>query len=402
MAGIEYLPQDKWEAGTGRQVILKGDFAKIGYAIIELPGLIQVPDIVWVDATSVKVPATADCPAAVLMSGFPNILHLGAMVSGGLSDGKYRANTADTTMDFDVAASLWGLEKASQWYAIFALAADADAVFTIKAMPFMRVKSQASQVISLGNLVTPATGIGYGFVTDELVDGLVYFLSGASRGLLRNITANNNDSGTGGTITYDGAALSVAEGDVFIVLPPGTNFRFLGGIYNDASSNIITVYSCSESQTINFDTAGTHPFIVPPGVFVIRQAVVVGAGGGGAAHGGGGGAVEIYGGIPVNPGDYVEIVTGAGGYGGGPAGSSSYGTLPAAAGGDSTGTGGVASVTSCQYRQNQADGFTSPDNAGRDSGLHLGAGSGVGVGETPGGGGALGYYGAPGGVYVSW
>ena len=236
--GFLNLPKAKWWAAL-RQVILKADFQDIETALLEAHGLIQVPNIAWVDTTAVKVPATADCPAAVLMSGFPNILHPGGMVSGGLSDGKYRTNVADTTMDFDVAPSFWGAEKVSQWYAIFALAADADAVFTIKAMPFMRVKSQATQTISLGNLTTPATGIGYGFTTDALIGGMVYVLSGASKGLIRAITANNNDNGTGGTITYSGAALTLAAGDWFVVLPPGTNFRWLGDIFNNSSGNLV-------------------------------------------------------------------------------------------------------------------------------------------------------------------
>jgi len=235
--GFLNLPKAKWWE-TLRKVIVKSDFKDIETALLEAPGLVRVPNIVWVDATAVKVPATADCPAAVLMSGFPNILHPGAFVSGGLSDGKYRVNVADATMDFDVAASLWGTEKVSQWYLIYALAGNADPTFTIKAMPFMRVKSQASQVISLGTLETPATGIGYGVATDEWAGGMVYFLSGASIGLMRAITANNNNNSTGGTITYGGAALTLAAGDWFVVLPPATNFRLIGTILNLPNGNI--------------------------------------------------------------------------------------------------------------------------------------------------------------------
>lgn len=236
--GFLNLPKVKWWAAL-RQVILKSDFKDIETALLEAPGLVQAPNIAWIDTTAVKVPATVDSPAALLLSGFPNILHPGAFISGGLTDGKYRVNPADAPMDFDVGTALWGTEKVSQWYLIYAIAANADTVFTIKAMPFMRLKSQAAQVISLGNLVTPATGIGYGFTTDALVGGKIYVLNGASAGLMRAITANNNDNGTGGTITYSGSALTMSQGDWFVVLPPGTNFRLIGTIFNNSAGNIV-------------------------------------------------------------------------------------------------------------------------------------------------------------------
>lgn len=235
--GFVNLPKAKW-ADSGRQVILKDDFSDVEAGLLEAHGLIRGPDITWVDTTSIKVLATADTPAAVLMSGFPNILHPGGRILGGLTDGIYRANIADVTMDFDVAASLWGTEKASQWSLIYAIAGDEDTTFTIKAMPIMRYSSQALQVITLRNNLN-AADIGYGFTTNELIDGAIYILSGTSKGLLRSITANNNDNSTGGTITYGGTALTLSTGDWFVVLPPLTNFRLIGLIWNDASSNIL-------------------------------------------------------------------------------------------------------------------------------------------------------------------
>jgi len=253
--GLINLVKSKWFSGTGRQVILKGDFLDLESAVLQSFGLQGPPAIEWIDASSIKVPATVDDIASVMLSGFPSILHPGRFISAGLTDGKYRENTADVIMDFDLASNLWGIEKASQHYIVYALAGNADTAFTIKAMPFMRVKSQASQVISLGTLGTPATGIGYGFTTDELAGGQLYFLSGASKGLVRSITANNNDSGTGGTITYGGDAVTLAQGDWLAVLPP-TNFRWLGSIFNNASSNIRNIRKISnrvqvlEAQTI--------------------------------------------------------------------------------------------------------------------------------------------------------
>lgn len=269
--GLADLPKSKWGTGTGRQVILKGDFAAIEAGLFEVPGLIRVPPLVWVDNTQVRVEATADCPAGVLMLGFPNIMQPGNFIAGGLSDGKYRMITGNTSMDFDTATTFWGNEKSSQWYAVYAVADDEDTAFTLKAMPVMRVKSQATQTISMGTNVTPATGIGYGLTTDELVGSKILMLYGSSRGLVREITANNNDNSTGGTITYDGDALTVAAGDWFIVLPY-TNFRWLGNVYNNASGHIAQFrvegrrwwWSTSLETSINYgDTDYQTPFLIP-------------------------------------------------------------------------------------------------------------------------------------------
>jgi len=235
--GLIHVPQSKWGSGTGRQVILKGDFEKVEGAVVELAELAYCPDLMWVDATQVKIPATADCKARVMLCGFPSPLHRGLFVDGGLADSKYREMSADAVMDFDTPSNLWGSEKASQWYCVYAIAAAPDTTFSLKAMPVMRFSSQVSQVITLRN--NGNTGdIGYGFITDELANAKLLVLSGASKGLIRTITANNNDNGTGGTITYSGAALTLTQGDWFIVLP-NINFRYLGMILNNAGSNIV-------------------------------------------------------------------------------------------------------------------------------------------------------------------
>lgn len=235
--GLANIPQSKWGSGTGRQVILKNDFAYIEQALIELAELPSLPELVWSDNTAVKVPATSDCKARLLMSGFPSPLHRNLMVHGGLSDGKYRENASETMMSFATPTHLWGTEKTSQWYAIYAIAADVDTTFTLKAMPLMRHSSQTSQVITLRNNANSGD-IGYGFTTDALKDGKILILTGASRGLIRTITANNNNNSTGGTVTYSGSALSLAQGDWFVVLPPGVNFRYLGMIFNNSAGNI--------------------------------------------------------------------------------------------------------------------------------------------------------------------
>ena len=234
---LSNIPQSKWGSGTGRQVILKDDFSYIEDALLELVELLRLPDLTWVDNTAVKVAATSDCKARVMLSGFPSPMHPTLLVHGGLTDGKYRENSADASMDFDTSSQFWGNEKSNQWYVIFATAVDVDTTFALKAMPLMRFSSQGSQVITLRNNANGAD-IGYGFTTDELKDGKILILSGASKGLLRTITANNNDNSAGGTVTYSGMTLTMAQGDYFVVLPPGVNFRYLGMILNNGSGNI--------------------------------------------------------------------------------------------------------------------------------------------------------------------
>ena len=198
------LPQTKWGSGTGRQVILKGDFAKIEQAVMEACEFTRGPDLEYLDSATLRVNATADCKARVIMCGFPSPLAQRHWVDGGLSDGRYRENAAPVSLNLATAEHLWGTEKPDQWYAVYALAGVNDAIFALKAMPAIRVASQDSQVITLRNSANGAN-IGYGFTANELAAAGLLILSGASRGLVRTITANNDDNGTAGTITYGGA-----------------------------------------------------------------------------------------------------------------------------------------------------------------------------------------------------
>jgi hypothetical protein len=235
-----YLPQAKWGSGTGRQVILKGDFAKLEQAVLEVFGLTRPPGLEYVDSATVRVNATADCQARGLMCGFPSPLAPGQWVDGDLSDGRYRENAAPVSLNLATAGHLWGNEKAGQWYAVYALAGVNDTIFSLKAIPVMRAASQDGQVITLRNNANGAN-IGYGLTANELAGGGLLVLSGASRGLIRAITANNDDNTTAGTVTYGGTALSLAQGDWFVVLP-ATNFRYLGMVLNDADGNLAPFY----------------------------------------------------------------------------------------------------------------------------------------------------------------
>jgi hypothetical protein len=231
-----HLPQTKWGGGTGRQVILKGDFAEIEQAVLEAFELTRGPGLEFVDSATLRVSATADSKARVMMCGFPSPLARGHWLDGGLSDGRYRENAAPVSLNLATAGNLWGTEKSGQWYAIYALAGPNDTLFSLKAMPVMRVASQNGQTITLRNNANGAN-IGYGFAVNELAGAGLLILSGASRGLIRPITANNDDNATSGAITYGGSPLTLVQGDWGIVLP-ASNFRYLGMVSNDAGGNL--------------------------------------------------------------------------------------------------------------------------------------------------------------------
>jgi hypothetical protein len=231
------VPNPKWQPGTGKQVILKSDFLDLEGAIVN-QGLVRMqPPLTWVNGATVRVEATADCVAAMQFTGLPNILNPSVQVSGGLCDGIVRTVTTPVTMNI-VSSGLYGTtqtEKVSQWYAVYAIAADVDTTFTLKCLPFCRVKSQSGKDIKCGTNITPATGINYGFTNANLVGGMVYFISGSSKGLIREITANVVDTDT--KITYTGDTLTVAAGDWFYILPP-TNFRLVGAVFNNYAADL--------------------------------------------------------------------------------------------------------------------------------------------------------------------
>lgn len=237
---------DRYDSVTA-VIILLSTLTNMAEAIPEIHDAGKAPQITYDSATTIKTVATADAPVILSMLGFPNVLQPGQFLTGGITDRWPRTITADASLDISSAGNRWGSEKASQWYAIYAKAADGDTDFTLKAMPLMRYSSEAGQVITLRNNLDSGN-IGYGFTTDELVGGQIFILSGASQGLMRAITANNNNDATGGTITYSGDAFaSIAQGDWFVVLPPGTNFRWIGNIYNNSSSNIVSFEQSGDS-----------------------------------------------------------------------------------------------------------------------------------------------------------
>ncbi len=230
------LPHHKWGAATGRQVILKGDFARIEQAVVESFDLTGSPEMEYAGPAEVRVAATEDCRARLMLNGFPSPLHRGLWVDGGLADGRYRETAGPAALDLGNQAYRWGEEKPNQWYCIYAVAGTGEILFSLKAMPVMRVGGVDGPVISLRNNANTA-GMGYGLATDELAQARLLVLTGASRGKTREIIGNNNDRNTSGTLTYAGDPLVLAPGDWCIVLP-ATNFRALGMVLNDAGGNL--------------------------------------------------------------------------------------------------------------------------------------------------------------------
>ena len=192
-----------------------------------------IPNLVYSTATTVYVTANAASPAWIRADGFPDQLNPGLFVTGGISNSQYYSVTAQTS--FVMTGNTYGTEKASQWYAIYA--ESSGSAFNLLGMPFLRWKSEASQVIRVGTNSYPNTDGVYGFTPAQFVGGQLYILSGAAQGQLRTITANTEDSGYT-AITYSGAVLGMSQGDWFIVIPPSVNFRWIGDVFNDASSNI--------------------------------------------------------------------------------------------------------------------------------------------------------------------
>lgn len=280
--------------------------------------------VLYTGAATAIVRAQASSPAMVPMNGYPDILNPGLWVSGGLSNGNYYQVTSDTALTLP--ANLWGSEKASQWYAVLANCATATAqlgAYVLKGMPYLRCKSEASQVISCGTNLSPSAAIDYGFTANEFVGGKIYVLSGPSAGAIRTISANNSAAGST-TITYTGAVLNLIDPDWFIIMPPGLNFRWIGDVFNDGSSNLVKDLCCPW-LTLEGRFIFTSNNVIIANTRQIRATVVAGGGGGTAlaAQAGEDGGMQILTPYSLTIGTSYACVVGAEG-GLGLAGGSSY------------------------------------------------------------------------------
>jgi hypothetical protein len=367
---LSEIPQSRWQPGTGDQNILKSDFRKLESAIIQVFQLLSSLGLVWVNVTTVKVPAVPNSPAQVMLCGFPDVLHPGAWLTGGITDGIYRANTSPVSCVLGSSGQQWGNLKPSNWYAILAIAASGATAFTLKAMPYLRFMSQVPNtgwpnqwMISLGTNLNPANGIGYGFVTNELVGGQIYVLTGPSAGLMVPVEWNNNDNGTGGLINYynaSGSPLTLNQGDWFIVLPP-TNFNRLADVYSNTSSQITRVDDFIFGKwpyvfipVDNNPNASTYTFPDPWfAPLAVSQILETGIGGGGmgqiiSLEDGGlnfnipglGGSCDIDYPLTVSPGSPYTITIGLGGSPNRSPGTTSLGSLRSLSGGGGVGPGG--------------------------------------------------------------
>ena len=111
-----HLPQAKWGSGTGRQVILKGDFDKIEQAVLEGFEFARAPPWnTWTRQRPGQCHGRLQGPGDVVRFSF-------AAASGPVGgrrpgDGRYRENSTPVTLNFATTGSLWGTEKPNQWYA---------------------------------------------------------------------------------------------------------------------------------------------------------------------------------------------------------------------------------------------------------------------------------------------
>lgn len=283
----------------------------------------QAASLVYVGTGTAKVPAWASNTAMVVMDGIPNVMNPKQFVTGGLTNGKFYQSGADVV--FYLATNLYGTEKVSQMYAVFAMCDTATAeldAFVLKAMPYIRVLSHAGQVISAGTNLNPAVAIDYGFTVNDFINGKVYVISGPSAGELRTITANSAAAGSS-TVSYSGAALTLNAGDVVLVLPPGQNFRWLGDVWNDVGGSF---YLIQELVPRHFPT-----YIYSQRLFVNpcnRSALILSM-----AGGGGPGTAGTIGGdaqqknrtvISVVPSSSYVVAAGTGGTAGVGDGGTSY------------------------------------------------------------------------------
>jgi hypothetical protein len=181
-------------------------------------------------ATSVNV----FVPENIVMAGFRwmgsykngNGLYLSTGIG---SNGSVSVNN---TTDLAVETSV----HTNNWYAVFAVANDADSTSTFVNMPFFRAASVASNVISLaqggetdGDTITATT---YTMATNALVGSEVLIIQENKQfsGKTTTVTANTN-----GSVTVANAG-SMGATDFFLVAPSGyDHYCYLGSWYMDAS-----------------------------------------------------------------------------------------------------------------------------------------------------------------------
>lgn len=255
---------------TGQISLLSDEIAGLGGTKYFQPK--SMPRLFFVGSATAGLRAWGSAPARVVMNGFPDIENPDLWLHGGLSNDKFYQVTSD--VEFKLPDNLWGAtEHSNQWYAVLATCVTATAelgAYILKGMPYLRVKADASQVISTGTNVDASTARDYSFTINEFIGGKIYVLASGksvagvrSRGQLRSITANNAAAGAS-TITYTGADLQLDQGDWVIILPPSLNFRWLGDVYNNASTNITEVDNLIHGrESYLFTALGTSTWFCP-------------------------------------------------------------------------------------------------------------------------------------------
>lgn len=217
-------------------------------------------------------------------------------------------------------------------------------------------------------------------------------------------------NGTSGTVTINNNTGNVAiSTNIYndnYSLGPTTSYIFALQLRTDSAEG--TIVKTSDQVTIyntwgarRYYTAGSHTFIVPPGVTKISYAVIGGGGGGAVGTenfgAGGGGACAYRNNVPVTPGETVTVFVGAGGAGA----PATY--LNSATAGSPGSSGQTSYIEVAGVRTNAGGGVGGQGNGaqasgGTVSGTRTGGGAGGkgGARLAAGGGGAGGFTGAGG------
>jgi hypothetical protein len=187
----------------------------------------------WNSNSSIRLMGVnANSPLVVRMDG----LYFRGNNIGNKGQKKSQINT-NLTADFSTALDA-GAEQASNWCGVFLVEDDLGNT-SIKFASFLRVLSDSSNVINFATHLDKTIAKDYGFAANDLVNCDFVVLSNdvteAHVGEVRTVSASTSNS-----LTYTGDSLGLTQGSFIMIAPKGySKYKYIGAIFNDASSNIL-------------------------------------------------------------------------------------------------------------------------------------------------------------------
>lgn len=157
-------------------------------------------------------------------------------------------------IDFGDHLSVLSSVEANQWYACFAVADEGDATVTYKIMPYLRVKSVAASVVTLGEFKEAAASpddASYAWTADNNLNGadvLIISRNGEFSGDVTTASANTTDTITLADVT------SFAANDMLLPAPVGFDYyHYLGSFYRESTEvrNFYDTGSLIKSKGVN-------------------------------------------------------------------------------------------------------------------------------------------------------